>query len=212
VIEEDKRDDNYELLQHNLRQLKTMRLLNGRQLNIVELPMPPELLFRQAGQEPEVFGPVSSTRNRWLRALRAPGLALALIGGLLATAGSASAQSVQVVVSGPVVHAPPPPPPPRVVVQQPPVVVVRPAPRVVVAPPPPTRVIVAPAPQRVVVVPAQPVRVYQPPPPEPYYHGHGHGHGWKHGHGWGHGPGPGPGRGPGWGHGPGHGPGWKHGR
>ena len=32
VIEEDKRDDNYELLQHNLRQLKTMRLLNGRQL------------------------------------------------------------------------------------------------------------------------------------------------------------------------------------
>ncbi len=45
VIEEDKRDDNYELLQHNLRQLKTMRLLNGRQLNIVELPMPPELLY-----------------------------------------------------------------------------------------------------------------------------------------------------------------------
>lgn len=45
VIEEDKRDDNYELLQHNLRQLKAMRLLNGKQLNIIELPMPPELIY-----------------------------------------------------------------------------------------------------------------------------------------------------------------------
>lgn len=45
VIEEDKKDDNYELLQHNLRQLKAMRLLNGKQLNIVELPMPPELIY-----------------------------------------------------------------------------------------------------------------------------------------------------------------------
>ena len=40
VIEENKQDENYELLQHNLRQLKSMRLLNGQQLNIVELPMP----------------------------------------------------------------------------------------------------------------------------------------------------------------------------
>lgn len=45
VIEEDKNDENYELLQHNLRQLKQMRLLNGKQLNIVELPMPEELIY-----------------------------------------------------------------------------------------------------------------------------------------------------------------------
>jgi len=44
VIEEDKNDDNYKLLQHNLRQLNEMRLQNGKQLNIVELPMPPELI------------------------------------------------------------------------------------------------------------------------------------------------------------------------
>jgi agmatine deiminase len=40
VVEEDKSDDNYGILQHNLKQLKDMRLLNGKQLNIVELPMP----------------------------------------------------------------------------------------------------------------------------------------------------------------------------
>lgn len=40
VVETNKQDENYELLQHNLRQLKAMRLLNGKQLNIVELPMP----------------------------------------------------------------------------------------------------------------------------------------------------------------------------
>src|SRR4051812_41477513 len=45
VIEESKADENYALLQHNLMQLKTMRLLNGKQLNIVELPMPEELIY-----------------------------------------------------------------------------------------------------------------------------------------------------------------------
>ncbi len=45
VIEEDKNDANYELLQHNLRQLKQMRLLNGKALNIIELPMPEELVY-----------------------------------------------------------------------------------------------------------------------------------------------------------------------
>lgn len=45
VIEEDKNDENYALLQHNLKQLKAMRLLSGKQLNIVELPMPPELIY-----------------------------------------------------------------------------------------------------------------------------------------------------------------------
>ena len=45
VIEENKNDDNYALLQHNLKQLQQMRLLNGKQLNIVELPMPDELIY-----------------------------------------------------------------------------------------------------------------------------------------------------------------------
>ncbi|HMO33364.1 MAG TPA: agmatine deiminase family protein [Lacibacter sp.] len=45
VVEENKADENYELLQHNLGQLKAMRLLNGKQLNIVELPMPDPVVF-----------------------------------------------------------------------------------------------------------------------------------------------------------------------
>lgn len=40
VVETDKQDENYEILQQNLRQLQQMRLLNGKQLNIAELPMP----------------------------------------------------------------------------------------------------------------------------------------------------------------------------
>jgi len=46
VIEENKNDENYSLLQHNLTQLKKMRLLNGRQLNVVELPMPDYLEYQ----------------------------------------------------------------------------------------------------------------------------------------------------------------------
>jgi agmatine deiminase len=45
VIETNKADENYELLQHNLRQLKEMRLLNGKQLNIIELPMPDPVIY-----------------------------------------------------------------------------------------------------------------------------------------------------------------------
>jgi agmatine deiminase len=45
VIEENKEDENYEPLQKNLKALKEMRLLNGRQLNIVELPMPDEVIY-----------------------------------------------------------------------------------------------------------------------------------------------------------------------
>ncbi|HTL09934.1 MAG TPA: agmatine deiminase family protein [Chitinophagaceae bacterium] len=45
VIEDDKADDNYQLLQDNLAELTKMRLLNGRQLNIVTLPMPEELIY-----------------------------------------------------------------------------------------------------------------------------------------------------------------------
>jgi len=45
VIEDKKTDENYELLQHNLRQLKQMRLINGKQLNIVEIPMPDDVIW-----------------------------------------------------------------------------------------------------------------------------------------------------------------------
>jgi agmatine deiminase len=40
VVEEKRGDENYSLLQKNLSDLSKMRLLNGRQLNIIELPMP----------------------------------------------------------------------------------------------------------------------------------------------------------------------------
>ena len=45
VVEENQQDENYALLQHNLKQLKEMRLLNGKQLNIVELPMPDPVIW-----------------------------------------------------------------------------------------------------------------------------------------------------------------------
>ena len=45
VIEDDKRDENYQLLKDNLAELKAMRLLNGKQLNIVELPMPRPVIY-----------------------------------------------------------------------------------------------------------------------------------------------------------------------
>ncbi|HWB63783.1 MAG TPA: agmatine deiminase family protein [Chitinophagales bacterium] len=45
VIEENKSDENYTPLKENLQTLKTMRLENGRQMNIVELPMPHEVTY-----------------------------------------------------------------------------------------------------------------------------------------------------------------------
>jgi agmatine deiminase len=45
VIEENKQDENYQLLQDNLKQLKQLRLLNGKQLNIIELPMPDKVEY-----------------------------------------------------------------------------------------------------------------------------------------------------------------------
>jgi agmatine deiminase len=45
VVEEDSNDINYQLLQGNLVQLKAMRLLNGKQLNIIELPMPSPVIY-----------------------------------------------------------------------------------------------------------------------------------------------------------------------
>ena len=45
VVEKNKRDENYEPLQKNLKELSKMRLLNGKQLNIVELPMPERVIY-----------------------------------------------------------------------------------------------------------------------------------------------------------------------
>jgi agmatine deiminase len=47
VVEENKQDENYNLLQQNLKQLKKMRLTNGKQLNIIELPMPCEVIYEE---------------------------------------------------------------------------------------------------------------------------------------------------------------------
>ena len=45
VVEENPADENYDLLQHNLNQLKAMRLPNGQALNIIELPMPDAVVY-----------------------------------------------------------------------------------------------------------------------------------------------------------------------
>ena len=47
VVEENQEDDNYTILQDNLRMLKNMRLLNGRPLNIIELPMPHPVVYEE---------------------------------------------------------------------------------------------------------------------------------------------------------------------
>jgi agmatine deiminase len=46
VVEENKQDENYQLLQNNLDALSAMRLLNGRQLTVVELPMPDPIYYQ----------------------------------------------------------------------------------------------------------------------------------------------------------------------
>lgn len=45
VIESNREDENYALLQQNLKQLKQMRLHDGRQLNVIELPMPAPVVY-----------------------------------------------------------------------------------------------------------------------------------------------------------------------
>ena len=47
AVEENKQDENFDLLQTNLKQLKKLRLLNGRQLNIIELPMPDKVIYKE---------------------------------------------------------------------------------------------------------------------------------------------------------------------
>ena len=45
VIEEDKKDENYSILQENLTTLKKLRLENSKPLDIVELPMPAPVIY-----------------------------------------------------------------------------------------------------------------------------------------------------------------------
>ncbi len=45
VVEPNRQDENHALLAANLQQLQQLRLLNGKQLNIVELPMPDPVVY-----------------------------------------------------------------------------------------------------------------------------------------------------------------------
>ena len=45
VVEENVLSENYDLLQQNLKELKAMRLLNGKTLNVIELPMPADVIY-----------------------------------------------------------------------------------------------------------------------------------------------------------------------
>lgn len=45
VVESDENDENYDILRDNLKELQKMRLLNGKQLNIIELPMPKPVIY-----------------------------------------------------------------------------------------------------------------------------------------------------------------------
>jgi agmatine deiminase len=44
-VEEDPADENYEVLQENLKMLKSFKLLNGKSINIIELPMPKPIIW-----------------------------------------------------------------------------------------------------------------------------------------------------------------------
>ena len=45
VVEDNPEDENYEILQTNLRELQEMKLLDGSPLNIIELPMPDPVIW-----------------------------------------------------------------------------------------------------------------------------------------------------------------------
>lgn len=45
VVEENKADENYELLQENLKTLSQLRVESGKQINVIELPMPSPVIF-----------------------------------------------------------------------------------------------------------------------------------------------------------------------
>lgn len=54
VVEANPEDENYNILQNNLSQLKRMKLLNGKSLNVIELPMP-EPVFYQGERLPASY-------------------------------------------------------------------------------------------------------------------------------------------------------------
>jgi agmatine deiminase len=45
VVEENRHDENYDILRQNLKDLKQMRLPSGKPLNIIELPMPDAVIY-----------------------------------------------------------------------------------------------------------------------------------------------------------------------
>jgi agmatine deiminase len=45
VVEENRQDENFTPLQENLKELRKLRLQNGKQINIVELPMPAPIVY-----------------------------------------------------------------------------------------------------------------------------------------------------------------------
>jgi agmatine deiminase len=45
VVESNKKDENYKPLQDNLKELNKLRLESGKQMNIIELPMPSPLVY-----------------------------------------------------------------------------------------------------------------------------------------------------------------------
>ena len=45
VVEKNKKDENYQPLQENLKALQKLRLENGKQINVVELPMPSAIVY-----------------------------------------------------------------------------------------------------------------------------------------------------------------------
>jgi agmatine deiminase len=45
MVEPDKKDENHAILKENLSQLTKMRLINGKQINIVEIPMPEAMYY-----------------------------------------------------------------------------------------------------------------------------------------------------------------------
>ncbi|HWA35949.1 MAG TPA: agmatine deiminase family protein [Cyclobacteriaceae bacterium] len=45
VIETNRKDENYHLLQENLKGLRKMKLINGKAINIIELPMPSPVVY-----------------------------------------------------------------------------------------------------------------------------------------------------------------------
>jgi agmatine deiminase len=65
VVEENKNDENYHILQENLQTLKTMRLLNGKQLNIVELPMPDAVVYDDQRLPASYANFYMATRRLW---------------------------------------------------------------------------------------------------------------------------------------------------